>query len=213
MSGTNAEGRTYAGPMAKPTRWVTDTKDGHSEWYIDRFRRMEAEGADLVGEGRLVDAMVRRNARILDAGCGPGRVGAYLHSVGHDVVGVDADPKLIAAAEVDHPGPRWLVADLSELDLAAQGEPAPFDAIVLAGNVMVFLAPGTEVDVLRRAHLHLADDGFVITGFHVHRELDLAAFDGAVDVAGLRIEHRFATWDLRAWHDDADFAVTVLRKD
>ena len=153
--------------MAKPTRWVTDTKDGHSEWYIERFRTMEADGADLVGEGRLVDAMVRRNARILDAGCGPGRVGAYLHSVGHDVVGVDADPKLIAAAEIDHPGPRWLVADLSELDLAAQGEADPFDAIVLAGNVMVFLAPGTETDVLRRARVHLADDGFVVTGFHV----------------------------------------------
>jgi SAM-dependent methyltransferase len=198
--------------MARPTRWVTDTKDGHSEWYIERFRKMEADGADLVGEGRLVDAMVRRNARILDAGCGPGRVGAYLHAVGHDVVGVDADPKLIAAAEVDHPGPNWLVADLSELDLTAQGEPDPFDAIVLAGNVMVFLAPGTETEVLRRAGAHLADDGFVVTGFHTGRELDLAVFDEAIEVGGLRIEHRFATWDLRAWHREADFAVTVLRR-
>jgi predicted TPR repeat methyltransferase len=198
--------------MATPTRWVTDTKDGHSEWYIERFRKMEAEGADLAGEGRLVDAMVKRNARILDAGCGPGRVGAYLHSVGHHIVGVDADPKLIAAAEVDHPGPNWLVADLSELDLAAQGEPDPFDAIVLAGNVMVFLAPGTETAVLGRAKGHLADDGFVVTGFHTGRELTLDVFDQAVADAGLRIEHRFATWDVRAWHPDADFAVTVLRR-
>jgi SAM-dependent methyltransferase len=197
--------------MATPTRWVTDTKDGHSEWYIERFRKMEADGADLAGEGRLVDAMVRRNARVLDAGCGPGRVGAYLYSVGHDVVGVDADPKLIAAAEIDHPGPNWLVADLSELDLATQGEPDPFDAIVLAGNVMVFLAPATETAVLRRAKHHLADDGFVVIGFHTGRELALDTFDQAVVDAGLRIEHRFATWDLRAWHDDADFAVTVLR--
>ena len=197
--------------MAAPTRWVTDTKDGHSEWYIERFRTMEADGADLVGEGRLVDAMVRRSARILDAGCGPGRVGAYLHSVGHDVVGVDADPKLIAAAGVDHPGPHWLVADLSELDLAALGEPDPFDAIVLAGNVMVFLAPGTETEVLRRAGLHLTADGFVVTGFHTGRELDLETFDRAIVDAGLRTEHRFATWDLKAWRADADFAVTVLR--
>ena len=143
--------------MATPTRWVTETKPGHSEWYIERFRTMEADGADLAGEGRLVDAMVRRNARILDAGCGPGRTGAYLHQVGHDVVGVDADPKLIAAAEIDHPGPRWLTADLSELDLPSMGEADPFDAIVLAGNVMVFIAPGTEVDVLRRCAAHLTD--------------------------------------------------------
>ena len=197
--------------MATPTRWVTDTKPGHSEWYIERFRTMEAEGADLAGEGRLVDAMVHRHARVLDAGCGPGRTGSYLYQVGHDVVGVDADPKLIAAANEDHPGPRWLTADLAELDLPAMGETEPFDAIVLAGNVMVFVAPGTETDVLRRCAAHLAGDGFIVTGFHTNRELALDDFDRAIANAGLRVEHRFATWDLRAWRDDADFAVTVLR--
>jgi 2-polyprenyl-3-methyl-5-hydroxy-6-metoxy-1,4-benzoquinol methylase len=190
---------------------VTDTKPGHSEWYIERFRTMAAEGADLGGEARLVDAMVRPGSRVLDAGCGPGRLGAVLHERGHTVVGVDADPALIEAAEADHPGPRWLVADLSELDLPAMGEPDPFDAAVLAGNVLVFVAPGTETDVLRRVAAHVVPDGFVITGFHVNRELPLARFDECVVEADLRVEHRFSTWDLRAWHDDADFAVTVLR--
>lgn len=32
--------------MGVVTRWVTDTDDGHSQWYIERFRRMAAEGAD-----------------------------------------------------------------------------------------------------------------------------------------------------------------------
>ena len=54
-------------------------------------------------------------------------------------------------------------------------------------------------------------DGFVVVGFHTNRELPLDEFDRAVAAAGLRVEHRFATWDLRAWHADADFAVTVLR--
>jgi len=195
----------------RPTRWETDTGEGHSQWYIDRFRKMADEGADLEGEARLVDAMVPRGARLLDAGCGPGRIGGALHARGHTVVGVDVDPALIAAAEEDHPGPRWLVGDLSELDLTAAGEPEPFDAAVMAGNVIVFIAPGTEADVLRRVAAHVAPDGFVVVGFHVNRTLPLADFDAAVDAAGLRIEHRFATWDLRAWHDDADFAVTVLR--
>jgi SAM-dependent methyltransferase len=196
--------------VAKPTRWQTDTKPGHSEWYVERFRRMAAEGEDLGGEARLVDAMLPPRARVLDAGCGPGRVGAVLHERGHTVVGVDVDPVLIEAAEADHPGPRWLVADLAELDLADE---EPFDGAVLAGNVMVFLAPGTETDVLRRVAAHVRPDGFVVTGFHVNRELALDAFDRAVTEAGLRLEHRFATWDLRAWHDDADFAVSVLRTD
>lgn len=179
--------------------------------YIERFRSMAAAGDDLAGEARLVDAMVSRKARILDAGCGPGRVGGELHARGHRVVGVDVDPKLIAAAELDHPGPRWLVGDLAELDLASQGEAEPFDAAVLAGNVLLFVAPDTETAVLERVAAHVAREGFVIIGFHVNRALALSDFDHFVDAAGLTIEHRFATWDLRAWHDAADFAVTVLR--
>jgi SAM-dependent methyltransferase len=197
--------------MGRPTRWVTETQPGHSEWYIERFRRMAAEGADLGGEARLIDAMVKPRSRVLDAGCGVGRVGAVLHERGHVVVGVDADPALIAAAEADHPGPRWIVADLAELDLPSLGEPDPFDAALLAGNVMVFIAPDTESEVLRHVAAHVVADGFVVTGFHVNRHLPLERFDATVAEAGLRVDHRFATWDLRAWHDDADFAVTVLR--
>src|SRR5450755_4753945 len=125
--------------MRTPPRWITDHGPEHSQWYIDRFRSMAADGADLGGEARMLDAMVAPCARILDAGCGPGRVGAELAARGHIVVGVDADPALIEAAIADHPGARWLVADLSELDLAAHDEPELFDAAVIAGNVMTFV--------------------------------------------------------------------------
>jgi SAM-dependent methyltransferase len=197
--------------MTRPTRWETETSPGHSQSYIERFRRMASDGEDLGGEARLLDAMVPPGSRLLDAGCGTGRVGAVLHSRGHDVVGVDADPVLVEHALETYPGPRWLVADLTELDLPEMGEPEPFDGAVLAGNVMVFLAPGTESQALRRVGAHLRADAPVLVGFHVNRELSLADFDEAVGQAGLRVEHRFATWDLRPWHPEADFAVTVLR--
>lgn len=198
--------------MANPTRWATDTGPEHSQWYIDRFRRLAAEGADLAGEARLLDAMVAPRSRVLDAGCGTGRVGAALAARGHTVVGVDADPALVEAARVDHPGPRWLVADLAELDLAAAGEPEPFDAAVVAGNVMAFVAPGTERAVLRRIAAHLRPDGVMAVGFGTDRGYPLTDFDADAVAAGLRLEHRFATWDLRPWRDDSDFAVSVLRR-
>ena len=184
---------------------------GHSQWYIERFRRMAAEGADLAGEARLLDAMLTRRSRVLDAGCGPGRVGAELATRGHDVVGVDADRELIEAAQADHPGPVWLVADLTNLDLVAAGEPEPFDAVVVAGNVMPFLARGTEQAVLTRLAAHLREDAFIVVGFGLDRGYSLSDFDTHAASAGLRLEHRFATWDLRPWRDDAPFAVTVLR--
>jgi len=198
--------------MANPTRWATDTGPEHSQWYIDRFRKLAAEGADLAGEARLVDALVAPGSRILDAGSGSGRVGAALAERGHTVVGVDADPALVAAAQADYPGPRWLVADLAELDLPALGEVEPFDAAVLAGNVLAFVAVGTEPEVLRRIAGHLRPDGVLAVGFGTERGYPLTAFDADAVAAGLRLEHRFATWDLRPWHDDADFAVSVLRR-
>jgi SAM-dependent methyltransferase len=197
--------------MGSPTRWVTDTDEGHSRWYVKRFRTMAADGVDLGGEARLVDAMLGPGSRILDAGCGTGRVGAVLHGRGHHVVGVDADPVLIAAAQEDHPGPTWVVADLSELDLVAEGIAELFDAAVVAGNVLAFVAPGTEADVLRRIAAHLVPDGFALVGFGTDRGYSLEAFDTDLTAAGFAVEHRFATWDLRPWQDDAPFAVSVLR--
>ena len=196
--------------MATPPRWFPETDEGHSQWYIERFRTMAAEGADLGGEARLVDAMAAPHSRILDAGCGPGRTASVLHARGHEVVGVDADPELIAAAIEDHPGPTWLVADLAELDLDALGQSEPFDAAVIAGNVLAFVAADTEQQVLARIAAHLKPDAFVLVGFHTDR-YDRAAFDQHLTGAGFTLEHRFATWDLRPWRDDADFAVSVLR--
>ncbi|AGP65761.1 SAM-dependent methyltransferase [Mycobacterium intracellulare] len=184
---------------------------GHSHWYIERFRAMARAGDDLAGEARFVDAMAPRGARILDAGCGPGRLGGYLADAGHQVVGVDVDPALIAAAEQDHPGPRWLVGDLAELDLPARGIAEPFDVIVSAGNVMTFLAPSTRVRVLSRLRAHVAGDGRAAIGFGAGRDYDFDVFlNDAVD-AGFAIDVLLSTWDLRPFTDDSDFLVAILR--
>lgn len=198
--------------MGNAPRWFTDTEPGHSEWYIERFRRMAREGHDLVGEARLLDAMVAPGSRILDAGCGTGRIGGELAARGHFVVGVDVDPTLIASARADHPGPTWLVGDLCELDLVAAGQGEPFAAAVMAGNVMNFVAPSTERRVLARVGSHVRVDGIVVVGFGTNGEYSLADFDSDIDASGLVLEHRFATWDLRPWSADAGFSVSVLRR-
>jgi 2-polyprenyl-3-methyl-5-hydroxy-6-metoxy-1,4-benzoquinol methylase len=188
---------------------MIEQNPGHSEWYIERFRAMAAAGDDLDGEARFVDAVAPRGARILDAGCGPGRVGGRLAALGHDVVGVDIDPQLIAAAQRDHPGATWLTADLAELDLSAAGVRGGFDVIVSAGNVMTFLDPATRGSVMSRLAAHLAPTGRLVVGFGGERGYDFDEFFDHTAAAGLRVELRLSTWDLRPF-DGSSFLVAVL---
>lgn len=198
--------------MVEKSAWMrkAEADPEHSRWYVERFRTMRAAGADLAGEARLVDAMVGRGARILDAGCGSGRVAGELARLGHDVVGVDVDPVLIEAAIADHPGPRWIVEDLALLDLPAHGISEPFELIVSAGNVMAFLAPSTRGEVLRRLGGHLAEDGRLVVGFGAGRGYGFEEFLSDAAGAGLEAQVLLSTWDLRPWDGESEFLVAVL---
>ncbi|MFT3970905.1 MAG: class I SAM-dependent methyltransferase [Micropruina sp.] len=182
---------------------------GHSQRYIDRFAMLAAHGQDLVGEARLIDALVGRGATILDAGCGPGRHCGYLHRAGHRVVGVDLDPALIAEAERAEPGPTYVVGDLTSYELP-DGAPRQFDAILCAGNVLGFLHPDTRRPVLAGFAARLADDGRAVVGFGAGRGYAFDDFFADIEASGLVREQTFSTWDLRPFDVHGSFVVAVL---
>lgn len=198
----------------EPSKWtqIITADPGHSQRYIERFEKMAAAGHDLLGEARTIDAMVPRHARILDAGCGPGRHGGHLTSLGHTVVGVDGDPTLIEAARANHPDATWVVSDLAELDLPARGVAADFDAILCAGNVVGFLAPSTRLGVLERFRTHLASDGRAVIGFGAGRGYEFRDFFTDVADAGLVLDLALSTWDLRPWRDGDGFLVAICSR-
>lgn len=190
---------------------IVSRDPGHSARYVERFKLLAAQGKDLYGEARLIDAMVGRAAAILDAGCGPGRHAGYLHAAGHTVVGVDVDPVLIAAAQADAPGPTYLVGDLAGFDLPDR-VPQQFDAILCAGNVMAFLHPDTRVPALSGMATRLGPGGRAVIGFGAGRGYGFDDFLADAEAAGLELQQRFATWDLRPFTPDADFLVAVLAR-
>lgn len=188
---------------------VTTANPAHSENYARRWKMMAEQGQDIDGEARLVDALSPRAARILDAGCGTGRLGGYLAARGHDVVGTDIDPVLIEHARRDHPDARWEVGDLSADPVPARD----IDVAVSAGNVMGFLAPEGREAALRNIAGSLAVDGRFVVGFGAGRGWGFDDFIATAERVGLELENVFESWDLHPFTADSDFLVAIFRND
>lgn len=182
--------------------------------YQARFDALAAGGQDVHGEATFVLGLDPRPASVLDAGCGTGRVAIELARRGVDVVGTDIDPAMLATARRLAPDLPWVEADLATLAL---DPPRTFDAVVLAGNVLLFVRPGTEAAAVERCAAHLAPGGALVTGFSLRpggydlERLDAAAVAAGAG-AGLALVERWSTWDRRPWSDGDDYAVSVFRR-
>jgi len=179
--------------------------------YDEQWSALAASGADVHGEATLVEVLLDRPAaRVLDAGCGTGRVAIRLAERGHTVVGVDVDPALLARAASKAPDVTWLQADLAGLD--ADVAAGPFDAVVMAGNVVIFLAPGTGATVVANLAARLAPGGVLVSGFQLRPgATTLADYERWTADAGLAPIARYATWD-RVPFAAGDYVVAVDRQ-
>ena len=125
---------------------------------------------------------------MLDAGAAPvGRI--ELARRGLDVVGVDLDESMLAEARRKTPDLNWVTGDLVDVDLGRR-----FDVVVMAGNVMIFVTPGTE-DSGRRQHGTPRRSGRG-AGRRVPTTTDytIDRYDADCVTAGLRLEQRYSTW-------------------
>ena len=194
-------------------RWLGSADVPRGEVYDARFTALEQTGQDVHGEARFVAAL--GVSSVLDAGCGTGRVAIELARRGIDVVGVDLDAAMLAVARRKAPHLVWYEGDLATIELANPAAPERrylFDAIVLAGNVVIFLAPGSEATVVTNLARHLAPGGALVAGFQLHPGgLTLAHYDAYTTQAGLTLTERWATWDRQPWSPESDYAVSVHR--
>jgi SAM-dependent methyltransferase len=189
------------------TRWQ-DTSLPRGDDYDDRWRKLAAAGGSIHGEADLVESLSRNAGatRVLDAGCGTGRVAIELAHRGFSVVGIDSDPAMLHTARSKAPELSWIHADLAEMDGHLDTE---FDVVVAAGNVMIFLAPGSERRVVDQLATRLAPDGLLVCGFKLNTgRLTLDRYDEYTTAAGLELVHRWSTWDREPFFGD-DYAVSA----
>jgi len=190
------------------SRWLS-SRSLHGKDYDARFESLAEAGHDVHGEATFVQSYSPR--RVLDAGCGTGRVALELAHRGIATLGTDLDERMLSAAREKAPEMQWVTADLATLDLRnTRGEQEKFDCIVMAGNVMIFLAQGSEQAVLSCLGAHTLPGGLLIAGFQLQADrLTLDAYDEFAEIAGYKIRERFSTWDRDIWHGSSGYAVSV----
>lgn len=206
-------------PESPRTRWedLSSRKSGAD--YDAHFEALAAQGRDTHGEASFCAALLAPGARILDAGCGTGRVAIRLGELGFHVVGVDVDESMLAVAREKGPAVPWHRADLAGLTLRDLGEAEPFDLVVMAGNVVPLLGHGTLPDAVGSMARLLRAGGLLVAGFGLDPDhlppgcpvTPLEEYDEACTDAGLEPVERFATWDRDPYDPATGYAVSVHR--
>ncbi len=204
-------------PLANP--WLaTRTRTGRE--YDAPYEARAAAGQDVHGEANLVEKLLQTALdrkppppyRVLDGGCGTGRLGIELARRGVTIIGVDLDEEMLKQARAKASHLDWRLGDLSRLAFGAD-----FDAIVLAGNVMIFLTPGTEAATVANLARHLKPGGLLVAAFELTPKpwtvLTIDVYDALAQAAGLGRVARWSTWDQDPWRPGDGYAVAVHRKD
>jgi SAM-dependent methyltransferase len=184
--------------------------------YARRFADLAAAGNDTHGEATLCSTRFLPGSRVLDAGCGTGRVAVRLAELGYVCVGIDVDASMLAVAREASTDVTWRQLDLADVD-QLEGS---FDLVVAAGNVIPLLRRGTGDHVVARLAGCLRAGGELVAGFGLdaaHLPGDTAPvgvsdYDAWCAAAGLTSVARFSTWSQEPYRARPGYAVSIHRR-
>ena len=174
----------------------------NADSYDAKWKRMADAGQNPHGEADFVQRF--HPQAVLDAGCGTGRVAIELARRGLDAAGTDINAGMLAEAKTKAPALSWTQSDLAGLDLGRT-----FDVVVMAGNVILFVDPGTEPECVAGAARHVGPSGRLIAGFLIDRNVTVDDWEAWLRLAGLEPEARFSTWDGDDFAETGNYLVSV----
>ncbi len=128
--------------------------------HVARYANRWLQPAEVVLLARYHDAL---SGRVLEAGCGAGRILGYLVALGGEVHGVDTSPRMLEYCRRAYPEALLSQGDLRTLPETVE---APFDAVVAADNLLDVVDPDQRRAVLGDIRSLLAPDGVLIFSSH-----------------------------------------------
>jgi uncharacterized protein YceH (UPF0502 family)/protein-L-isoaspartate O-methyltransferase len=136
----------------------------------DYAETLAPELDDLPFERWLLDRVAAEaGARpVVDAGCGPGHVTAYLAAAGANARGIDLTPEMVEQARDRFPGLRFDVADLTRL---IRPENADGWGAVLGWYSLIHLAGSEFPGAVAALARPLAPGGVLVLATHAGREV------------------------------------------
>ncbi len=128
--------------------------------FLRQYASRELRPAERLLVSRYHD---RLSGRVLELGCGAGRLTGHLLGVADSVVGVDVSERMVGYCRRAYPRGRYEVLDLREVLLL--GEESA-DAVVATYNVLDVLGPAERHRVLCDIERVLAPGGLLIMSSH-----------------------------------------------
>lgn len=183
--------------------WLADTRTSYDTVAVS-YAELLRDALDglpfLRGALRTFSEQVG-NGPVADVGCGPGHVTAYLRSLGVDAFGIDLSPAMVEVARRDHPGLRFEVGSMTDLDLADASVGG-----VLAWWSLIHIPDDVVPTVLGQFHRVLRPGGPLVLGFHVGDTSTLKTEGYGGHPMNVYV-HRRQPARVASWLRDAGFTV------
>lgn len=132
---------------------------------------------------------------VVDLGCGPGHVTAFLAEAGADVTGIDLSPAMVEQARRRHPGERF---EVGHLDRVLRPPAAAAWGAMVAFYSLIHLAASELPTTLAALGRVLSPGGWLVLAVH----------------AGAEVRHTSSWWDVDVdlevvFHDPAEVRAAV----
>jgi SAM-dependent methyltransferase len=186
--------------------WIEDTRTSYdtvADSYADLLRDSLAEEPFQRGTLALFAELVRAegNGPVADAGCGPGRLTAHLRDIGLDAFGIDLSPRMIEVARRDHPGVRFEVGSMTDLDLADRSLTG-----LLSWFSLIHVPDDAVPAILAEFRRVLRPGGPLLLGFHAGEGSRLKTEGYGGHPMNVHV-HRRTTATVAGWLEEAGFTV------